>query len=953
MNPLSERLRDVCAAHGRRVAVLDRGRAFTYAALDARVRGVEATLREAGAGPGTLVALGGARTVGRVADMLALFRVGAVPLLLCPRWPAAYGAARIAASGAALRLEEGELRVSGASPRALPGDAAYVIYTSGSSGQPKGVVVPHAGLVPVLDAQIEAFALTPTSRSLFLLGLGFDASLSDIGTALLAGATLVLEEDSACAPSRLLGTIARHGVTYADVPPAYLAHLHEEALPGCLETLVVGGEVAPAHDVRRLAERVALFNVYGPTEATICTSLGRCDPGWSRPLLGQPIAGNEYDLSPSEAEANDEGELLIAGPGLALGYLDDEALTAQRFVWRAGRRWYRTGDVVRRCADGEWAFRGRVDRQLKLRGQRVAPEEVEAALLRTGLLRAVRVSTSPEADRLVAHVEVHVPLSEPQRRELVGRLRASLFRELPTALVPDDVVVVDALPRGVTGKLMPVARPHATGAPPGTSPERAPRRTDSELPCDGVLALLGAWMGQVLSSAPLAPDDDFFDAGGTSLHALEVAARAQAADVAVSASAIAHGRTPGGAWEQRATEAGALWSVAALGEHLGDVAPLRASPAGSLRGGCVFLTGATGTLGRALLPRLLAELGTTGRVHCLVRHPDALSGARHATLSDEARVVVHVGDLREDRFGLANDGYDALARDVDVVIHLGARLSGAASLDALRAVNVEGTRRVLQLCHDVRPKALLHASTLSVFTDASPRPATCLEADDLADRDALLTPYAASKWLAERLVRRADPSEHAATIVRFGLLTGASDTGVGDPQGHLERFIRGLARLSALPDVCLAAAEHLAFDVTPLDHAADACVALLSHDRTRGGGGTYHVAAREPASLAALLHAMRAEGVALTPLPTREFFGRAGAHRDATGDVALAALSLARGVPGMLAQHRALDLFAATGAHFSLVNTSRALAAALPRGASLGPRPDPALLRRYVRAALA
>jgi non-ribosomal peptide synthetase component F len=199
MNPFSERMRRVFGAHAARVAVLDRGRACTYAELDQRVERVVSRLHEARVGPGVLVGLDGDRTLARVADLLALMRVGAVPLLLCPRWPQAYRRACIITSLASHTLTAGVLaRVEGAaSCEPLPSDAAYLIYTSGSSGRPKGVVGTHAGLVPVLDAQIEAFALSPASRSLFLLGLAFDASLSDIGTALLAGATLVLEDDAA------------------------------------------------------------------------------------------------------------------------------------------------------------------------------------------------------------------------------------------------------------------------------------------------------------------------------------------------------------------------------------------------------------------------------------------------------------------------------------------------------------------------------------------------------------------------------------------------------------------------------------------------------------------------------------------------------------------------------------------------------------------------------------
>jgi thioester reductase-like protein len=692
----------------------------------------------------------------------------------------------------------------------------------------------------------------------------------------------VLEDDaSLCAPSRLLATAAQRGVTYADIPPAYLAHLDAEALPACLSTLVVGGEVAPPHEVRRLAERVALFNVYGPTEATICTSLGRCDAAWSRSLLGQPIAGNTYELEPHEGLPPGEGELLIAGRGLALGYHRDEALTARRFVLRAGRRWYRTGDVVRRYADGEWEFRGRVDRQLKLRGQRVAPEQVEGALLRTGAVRAASVSLSGDGQRLLAQVEPYVAVSRGERAAWGAQLRETLRQQLPAGLVPDEVWLTDELPRGATGKLVHV---HATASPRATVASEPPE----DAPSAPALALLCGWMGGVLGRAALAPDEDFFDAGGTSLLALEVATRAEAAGSRVSAASIARGRTPRAVLAAHTSEPATLPSRAAQDHWLGRVTPLSRPSAGRLFATQVLVTGTTGTLGGALLPRLLDELGPAGRVHCLVRRPDALRDAalppavRAAAL--DPRVAVHVGDVAEEHLGLDAPRYAQLAEQLHAVIHLAARLSAAASLCELNAVNLEGTRRVLELCASGRPKALLHASTLSVFTDALPRPEHCMEADDLAITEALLTPYATSKWLAERLVRSADPHAHAATIVRLGLLTGTATDGLGAPHGHLARFLRGLARVGALPASCVAAAAELQLDITPLDHAADACLALLRHDRAAGVGGTYHVAAARPATLAELMAAMQAEGIPLRALPPEEFFTLAGEQRDPSGD---------------------------------------------------------------------
>lgn len=966
MNPFTERLRESCARHAARVAILERGRAFTYSQLEARIERVAARLREAGVGVGSLVVLEGGRGFARIADLAALFRVGSSALLSCPRWPEPYLRDCTQQSGADWRLDAGELRrahVGGAAstgaPRRqlggacppLPEDLAYVVYTSGSSGRPKGVLVPHAGLVAVLDAQIAAFGLHPGSRSLFVLGLGFDASLSDIGTALLAGAALVIEDDAACAPGRIQDTLARTRVTYADLPPAYLSWLDERRLPDALETLVVGGEVPPEPDVRRIASRLALFNVYGPSEATICTSLVRCDASWSRPLLGQPVASNHYALRDPVpcGPAESEGELVITGPGVAHGYLGDDAQTAQRFIRDGGSRAFRTGDRVRARADREWEFLGRIDRQVKRRGQLVAPEHVEAALLRTGLLRAAHVALDPLRDRLVAHVEARASLDPQAAGTLAQRLREELLETLPPALVPDQLEVVAQLERNASGKVA-----HGRAGQGRAAQAHTAREVTHDGPDVGTVALLAGLMGDVLRRPALEADEDFYELGGDSLTALELVARAEAAGWGLDLAALVRGRTPRETVARLGDRTPSYAAQPELEDAVGvtprvaAVAP-RARP---LEAEELLLTGASGTLGLRVLRELLERVGPQGRVHCLVRRPDALVSvaADERAVAQDPRVVAHVGDLRAEQLGIAANVYAALAEHVHSVVHLGAELSAAAPATALREVNVEGTRRVLGFVAAGRAKALLYASTLSVLCEASPRPACCQEDDALDATESLGTPYAASKWVAERLVRRADPEAEATTIVRLGLLTGDARTGRGAHTGHLARFVRGVTALGALPmDGTGREAASLAFDVTPLDDAASASVDLFVHDRARGAGCVYHVAARQPATLALLVAALRAEGVALGVCSWAELCARAGALRDPSGDATLALLSLCRADEAAYARHRALDLFAATGTHFSLVNSHRALA----QTRRAAPAPDLALLRLYVRSALA
>src|SRR5690606_1464903 len=219
---------------------------------------------------------------------------------------------------------------------------------------------------------------TPHCRALFYLSPTFDASVSDIGTALLSGAALCVEPGVRRTPASMMALIRERGVTHLDLPPSVLATLDPGELPASVQTIVIGGEVCPADVVRRWASRVRLVNVYGPTEATICTSLGACDPEtWDRPLIGRPLPGIGYEVVDEALDPVPQGtpgELLIDGVGLARGYLNDPELTRKRFPTLRGRRVYRTGDRVVLHHDGEFEFLGRIDRQIKLHGLRIEPE---------------------------------------------------------------------------------------------------------------------------------------------------------------------------------------------------------------------------------------------------------------------------------------------------------------------------------------------------------------------------------------------------------------------------------------------------------------------------------------------------------------------------------------------------------------------------------------------------
>ncbi|RAJ41828.1 nonribosomal peptide synthetase protein VioO [Kitasatospora sp. SolWspMP-SS2h] len=353
-----------------------------------------------------------------------------------------------------------------------PEEPAYLLFTSGSTGRPKPVLTPRRAISAVVGSLRGLFGVTPRDRVLQFASLNWDTCFEEILPTLVSGARLVFEPEahSGSLP-RLLRAVERRGITVLDLPTAFwhelVLHLAEDGpdaeLPACLRLVVIGGEAAdPARlaDWSRLADsgRIRLLNTYGCTETTLITH--------AVDLLGPdtPEPGRRWDpaerapigraLPHVEELLTSEGELLIGGPALAAGYPGLPEVTAERFTERAGRRWFRTGDRVSRAADGVLAHRGRIDHEVKIRGIRVDPAEVEAALgthPRVGLA-AVTATTLAGRTALVAYV-VPRPGADrpapPTSEELLRHLRELL----PAHLVPSRLAVVPELARTPGGKI--------------------------------------------------------------------------------------------------------------------------------------------------------------------------------------------------------------------------------------------------------------------------------------------------------------------------------------------------------------------------------------------------------------------------------------------------------------------------------------------------------------------
>jgi amino acid adenylation domain-containing protein len=510
---------------------------------------VAAELHARGAGPGSTVLLGLADTAEAIAGLLGVACAGACAVVVDPQWPdeRLRELTSQVAPAAFLVDEDVRRRLPFAEARSVRFDAlsstervpivvpprtlAYIVFTSGSTGRPKGVMVSRDSLAHSTRARLQHYGDTPYRRFLLLSRLTFDSAYAGLWGTLVGGGTLILTADEAVldvgAAARVL---TQEQVTHLlAVPALHRALLHELAGQQlALETVIVAGEelkrdLVAAHHAA--LPGVRLFNEYGPSEVTVWASVAELTDGDERTgaavSIGPPLAHvSAHVLDPrlTPVAPGVAGELYLGGPAVAQGYLGAPAATAERFLPNpfdssAGAILYRSGDVVRAAPDGALEFVGRADNQLKVRGFRVEPEELEALFQqsfpgREALVRARRVGAA-----VVGLSLCFVPLDERDPLDL-NRLRAVLGRRVPTHALPDELIAVTSLPRLRNGKLdrkavletKTLVGRVVNDRPPASDLERA-------------LALL--WQ-EALAVPELSVTQSFFELGGDSLLANRV-----------------------------------------------------------------------------------------------------------------------------------------------------------------------------------------------------------------------------------------------------------------------------------------------------------------------------------------------------------------------------------------------------------------------------------------------
>nr|WP_281423614.1 non-ribosomal peptide synthetase [Nocardia tengchongensis] len=565
---LPDLLAAAVAADPTAIALIGETETLTYAELDRRSNQLSAHLLARGAGPGTFTALAVPRSVDYHIAMWAIAKTGATFVPVDLRYPAERIAHMVNDSGvtvgitiAAARaslpddvrwlvLDEPEVaaEIAAQADRAITDaargrtlrirEAAYVIYTSGSTGTPKGVVVSHEGLAGFAAEQRVRYRVGATSRVLQVAAPAFDAVLLEALMACAAGGCLVVSPPEVFGGPDLAALIRGHQVTHAFLTPSVLATMSPEDFAS-VQVLAVGGEMVSADLIASWAPGRQLHNIYGPTETTIVVTIS--DPVQpSDPIgIGGPIRGVEavvLDARLRPVPVGVTGELYLSGGALARGYLNRHALTAGAFVANPysapGSRMYRTGDIVRWTASGALEYIGRVDFQVKIRGQRIELGEIDAVLqAHPQVAAAVTVSRSgPGGQPMLAAYIVAESAAGVEPDTVLDHVAAVL----PAHMVPSTITVLDHMPLASTGKVDRKALPE---------PVFDTRDADADAAATDLERTIAAAFAGVLGVASVGVTTSFFTLGGDSIMSIQLVSRLQTAGVVVTARDVFEHKT--------------------------------------------------------------------------------------------------------------------------------------------------------------------------------------------------------------------------------------------------------------------------------------------------------------------------------------------------------------------------------------------------------------------------
>ena len=879
-----------------------------------------------GSTPEPIVAVVGGRSAKLITTLLGIWRAGAVYLPIASDYPISRIKYLIEDAKPVMTLIDGETTdpelvaeiaglTASASIAEVLGDAdpagtddrldphrtgsaaAYVIYTSGSTGNPKGAVLTHGNVRNFVAAHLVDIGLTMVDRQGWSGNVSFDASVSDIWPALSQGVTVCIAPPHANENLRvLLDWLRDDRVTCTLVPTAVVNMLfgledewwHELRL----RVMLTGGD--------RLTRRPPLglpfmfINAYGPTEATVWTTLRRVPTAPQRgtaqaPSIGHPISNSFVTILDEDLRqcvVGQQGELCIGGAGVARGYLGRPEVTREKFVhdyWSdpgLGTVLYRTGDQAVMLPGGLLQFVGRSDRQIALQGFRIEAGEVEAVLMSDELVREAIVKRHDYESlgpRLVAFVTLRERGAASEHP--IEDIRARMRDRVPAYMVPNQFVVLPEMPLTPNGKvdekaLVPpprsreglVAEDQLTVA--YRAPESVAERRVAEVFAD------------VLAMDLVGADDGFFDIGGDSLAGVAVMARLEKSfDTTLPTDALQQAPTPHDLAALITGDVGGAAAAAPVSrdwetESRHELRPSsRRDPAADA---AVFVTGAGGFVGGAVVGELLAR-DPGASVEALVHSPASGQRLLERFAADRDRITVVVGDLGQPGFGLPDATLRRLAEHTRAVVHTGAQVNHFKTYEALRADNVEATSMAADLAWYAGGGTVPLVFTSSISVD-----------DGLAAGELSPNGYARGKQIAERRLQHAGEQGLPVRVIRVGRALPASGGGPFNPNDTLQIFFGACLQLQATPDWRFCEAAH------PVDVVARSIVdAALETAPAAGYEVRYPPMAvwSSHEFLEALQRAERDGGASLRPVAWDEWVAALQADGGVTAQRAIALLS--------------------------------------------------------------
>ncbi len=898
---------DMAAAHPQSDAVVFEDSRLRYDELDQLSNHLAHRLVEAGVGADVLVVVCLERSPAMIVSILAVWKAGGGYVPVDPGYPEErlsymFDDSRAAViittetllpdlpeSRAAVLCVDLDKLHSAPAPPAIPrnpNSLAYMIYTSGSTGKPKGVCCGHSGVINLFsDFQKRAPIEAETACS-FWTSLSFDVSVYEMFTPLTLGASLhIVPEEVRSDGAAFCRWLDSAKIASAYIPPFMLsdfaAWLKENPGQSSLHRMLVGVEPIEEELLASFMQQIPglqVINGYGPTEATICSTLYSVDGqtfGRGRTPIGKAVQNSDLyvlDSNRQQVPINVPGELYIGGTGLARGYWQRDDLTAKSFLSSpffmdgGSPRLYRTGDMVRWREDGNLEFMGRIDNQVKVRGFRIELGEVESAVMQSGVVHdtvVVARKVGAGTKQLVAYVATGSPVADGKAAE---QLREFLSTRLPEYMVPSVIVELEALPLGPNGKLDRKALPE-----PGQVAGKKYAAPETALEQE----LAGMWQ-ELLEVDRIGLDDNFFDLGGHSLLTVRIIAGIrESRNRTVSLddffknptirglAAVVSGDSSTDTPLDLAQEAVLAPEISGRGDE-GSTTLAAAEN--------IFITGVTGFVGAFLLKELLNS--TTADIHCLVRAQSAEQGLARICdglqsyklwdARDKGRILAVPGDLAEPGLGIETERLRQLESDIDTIFHNGALVHHMLPYENLKAANVEGTHEVLRLATCGKSKAVHFISTLNVFSSSIGH-ITCSETTPIEKEIHYPSAgYPASKWVSEKLIAMAGKRAVPVSIYRLGLVAADSTSGACGGSDHMDLFVRTCVKLGCYPGGLPPA------QVIPVNILASSIVALAGNPEM--SGKVFHLFNPETVSPDWILAQYRRDGQELEKIAADEWF---------------------------------------------------------------------------------